>query len=202
MMYLPLTEPTIHAILNREDIQRVKDILTGESMNVSAYVACKMTGLYCNDMRRQAEIDRATLEGFGIDVHHPVIEENIPYEHRLLEEKSDKELDVLWKADKRAIKSKRVVIDTAASLHSTGAKREAGKCRYALWKPYISVWPNGNIPFIARKEDDACVTSVAEAGYVVQKRWGSRLKRMAWRVPIYLKHWDNISLAKIIEFFK
>lgn len=169
---------------------------------VKAYVACKMTGLYCDDMLKKAQADRVTLESFGVKVHHPVIEENIPNEHTLLDDKTDKELDILWEADKQAIKSSHVVIDTAASVHSVGAKREAGKCRYALWKPYVSVWLEGSAPFIARKEDDACVGSMEEAGYVVRKRWGSRLKRMAWRLPIYIKHWDNISLAKIVEFFK
>lgn len=169
---------------------------------VKVYVACAMTGLYCDEVLTKAQADRETLERFGIKVHHPVIEEGIPHEHKLLDFKTDKELDIIWEKDKQVIKSSHVVIDTAAAVHSTGAKREAGKCRYALWKPYVSVWPDGNVPFIARKEDDACVTSVEEAGYIVQKRWGSRIKRMAWRLPIYLKHWDNISLAKIVEFFK
>jgi hypothetical protein len=167
------------------------------------YFICKMTGLYCDDMRLKADHDSKILQAHNIIVHHPIIKEGIPKVHEMLKDRSEKEMDHLWNGDKKAIKWASVIIDSAAGLYSTGAKREFGKGRYRDWTPTVTLWDKGvHPPFIARQEDDICVTTVEEAASTIQKLWGTRLKRMAWKFPIYLANWHDISLYKIWRFFK
>lgn len=168
------------------------------------YVACKMTGLKQKDIVEKALDDSAVLHTMGFDVYHPVLKEGIPKTGAFLKERSDEEMDPIWEEDQRAIREADFVIDTAPHLYSTGARREHGKIRYDQWKPYVSVWPKDfkRIPYIARKEDDAVTHSVDEAGRVAMSKWGTRWKRMKYKFPIYLKHWDNVSLRKIKLFFK
>jgi len=168
------------------------------------YVACKMTGLKHKEMVDKALEDSKVLHDMGFSVYHPVLKEGIPKDNKVLKDRSDEEMYEIWEEDQRAIREADLVIDTAPHLYSTGARREHGKVRYDQWKPYVSVWPEDfkKIPYIARKEDDAVVRSVAEAGKVSMHHWGTRWKRMKYKFPIYLRHWDNISLRKIVLFFK
>lgn len=171
-------------------------------VNVKVYYACKMTGLYCDDMRKQATKDSKPFKERGIDIYHPIIREGVPYVHKMLEDRTEKEMFIIWEDDQRAIRNAHVVVDSAASIYSTGAKREVGKSRYDQWKPLVSIWPNGHPPFIARKEDDACVCDATTASMAVLLKWGTRWKRIKWRCGIYIEHWDNISLRKLIEFWR
>lgn len=167
------------------------------------YFICKMTGLYCDDMRAKADKDAKILQAHGIVVHHPIIEENIPKTHMMLKDRTEKEMEHLWNGDKAAIKKVNVIIDSAAGLYSTGAKREFGKGRYRDWTPTLTLWDKGvTPPFIARQEDDICVNSIEEAASIIQKLWGTRLKRMSWKLPIYITNWHDLSLYKLVRFFK
>lgn len=168
------------------------------------YVACKMTGLTQKEMVNTAIDASAILHTMGFSVYHPVLKEGIPKDNKILKERSDEEMHEIWEEDQKAIREADLVIDTAPHLYSTGARREHGKVRYDQWKPYVSVWPKDfkKIPFIARKEDDATARSVDEAGRLALQRWGTRWKRIKYKFPIYLRHWDNISLRKIILLFK
>lgn len=170
----------------------------------SVYQACKMTGLDCSEMRAKAEHDVKVLRDHGIIVHHPVLKEDIPRTHATLKDRSEKEMTKLWEHDdKRAIKKANVFLDSAADVFSIGVKHEYGKGRYRDWSPAVLIFkPDTVIPFIARAENDACVHSIEEAASVIQNLWGTRLKRMAWKLPIYLSGWHDISLYKIYRFFK
>lgn len=169
----------------------------------TVYFACKMTGLYQDDMRERAEKDTKVLQQYGIIVHHPIIKENIPKVHEMLSDRTEKEMLKLWNDDKKAIKKCSVFIDSAAGLYSTGAKREFGKARYRDWTPTVTLWDQSTkLPFIAREEDDMCAHSIDEVGQIIHKLWGTRLKRMAWKLPIYLSNLHDMSLYKIIRFFK
>ena len=168
------------------------------------YIACKMTGVNCDELVRRAREDLAALEKHDIEAIHPVIAEGVPEVSEPLPESTTDMMDFRWEEDQKAIKWADVVVATAPHMWSSGAIREHGKVRYDQWKPYISVWPKdvAVIPFTAQKEDDACVRTVDEAGRVASLKWGSRMKRIRWRIPIYMRHWDNVSLRKIILFFK
>lgn len=168
------------------------------------YVACKMTGRDRAEMVRDAKKDKEILIKYGFDVSHPVLDEKIPEEEGIFLEPTPDAQDFRWEEDQSAVRWADVVIATAPHLFSSGAMREHGKVRYDQWKPYVSVWPKEIeiIPFTALKEDDACVRSVEEAGKIAYEKWGTRARRMKWKLPIYLRHWDNVSIRKIILFFK
>lgn len=167
------------------------------------YFMCKMTGLMQDDMRKKADIDVKVLQQYGLVVHHPIIKENIPMVHEPLKDRTEKEMVKLWNDDKRAIKNAAIVIDSAAEQYSTGAKREFGKARYRDWTPTVTLWEKSpKPPFIAREEDDVCAHSIDEAGQLIHKLWGTRIKRMAWKLPIYLSNLHDLSIYKITRFFK
>ncbi len=181
----------------------IKKIVHWFNSPAQVYYICKMTGLYCDDMREAADRACDALQAHGIVVHHPIIKERIPKTHTMLQDRSEREMAHLWGDDKKAIKWANVIIDSAAGVYSTGSKREFGKSRYRDWSPTITLWDKGvHPPYIARNEDDICVTSVEEAAAVIQKLWGTRLKRMAWKLPIYITNWHDLSLYKLYRFFK
>lgn len=173
-------------------------------MSVNAYVGCKMTGLMCDDMIDAAQIVSVTLVEHGVTPYHPVLKENIPYEHVPLTERSKEEMDVIWNDDKRAIHNSHVLIDTAPHLFSAGLKEEMGKARYRDWKPTVAIYPEGTtfFPRIVMKERDFVTTSPCDAARYIEKMWGTRWRRMKWRLSIYLAHPLDISPRKIVQFFK
>lgn len=169
---------------------------------VQVYVACKMSGLPQDHMRKKAEEVTGELEKYGITVWHPVIEEKIPKSKKILIDRSDKEMTPIWKDDRKGVKWAHVVLNTAADVYSAGAWRETGKSRYGKWKPTPSVWVGKEPPFIAREEDDGCYMSIEEAAQAIKERWGTRARRIKWRWPIWKKHLIKSFVEKLIEFWR
>lgn len=166
------------------------------------YVLAKMTGENCRVMRRKAMKATHALEKFGLIVHHPVIDEGVPDEDKVLTPRSQKELLWLWLRDKAMIKQSHAFLDTAADVFSVGAKREFGKARFRDWKPIVTLWEHGEWPLIAEEEDDQIVATVEEAAALIEKMWGTRWKRILWRIPIYLSHPLDISPRKLWQFWR
>lgn len=167
------------------------------------YVGCKMTDLLCDRLIADAQDIVNILYEAGLEPYHPVLKENIPNEHRKLKERTPEEMKDIWDADKAAVKDADVLLDTAPHLFSAGLKEEAGKSRYRDWKPTVSIYPEGYaIPHIPRTEKDFVTSSPKEAAEYIQKNWGTRHKRMLWRLGIYKKHWKDVSLRKLVEFFR
>jgi hypothetical protein len=167
------------------------------------YIGCKMTGLYCDEMLEEAEDISLIFYGEGLDPYHPVLREGIPDIHKKLTERSPEEMAIIWREDKNAIKNAHVVVDTAPHLFSAGLKEEIGKARYRDWKPTVAIYPRGYaVPHISRTERDFVTNSATEAAIHINKLWGTRLRRMRWRLPIYIRNWQYISLAKLWEFFR
>lgn len=180
----------------------IKKIINWLNAPANVYVACKMTGLPQNELLEKAYKISEALAKHGLTVHHPVLKEGIKKVTTKLQDRTFEEMVKIWNDDKRAVHRASVIFDTAAEVYSTGAKREVGKARYGDWTILVSLWEHLEPPFIAKDEDDACVKSADEAGQIISKLWGTRLKRMAWRFPIYLNNWYDISLRKIYQFFK
>ena len=171
-------------------------------IDVKIYFACKMTGQWCDAILRQAKKDSKYFTRRGITVYHPVIKEGVPNKHIKLFN-TESQIHNLWRDDEGAIKDGHVLVNSATQGRATGANREHGKARYDQWKPVVSIWPRGTrISHIAREEDDACVRTKQEAAKVIVERWGTRWKRVKWRFPIYLKHWYNVSLYNLLQFFR
>lgn len=167
------------------------------------YVGCKMTGLYCDDLIDEALDTSVYFEEAGLSPYHPVLKERLPYEHIKLKERTPEEMEEIWETDKQAIKRAHVVVDTAPHLFSAGLKEEMGKARYRDWKPTVAIYPEGyNVPHIPRTERDLICYSPQEAAFWVEIFWGSRWKRMLWRLPIYLENWQSVSVRKLVEFFR
>ena len=173
-------------------------------MSVNAYVGCKMTGLMCDDMIDAAQRISVILFECGVTPYHPVLKENIPYLHEPLTERSKAEMDAIWDDDKAAIHRADVLIDTAPHLFSAGLKEEMGKARYRDWKPTVAIYPEGTtfFPRIVMKERDFVTTSERDAAIYIEKTWGTRLRRMKWRLGIYLAHPLDISVRKMVQFFR
>lgn len=173
-------------------------------MSVKIYIACKMTGLMCDEMIDAAQDISVIMAEHGLTPHHPVLKEDIPYVHEPLTERGKAEMGAIWDDDKRAIHRAHVLIDTAPHLFSAGLKEEMGKARYRDWKPTVAIYPAGTtfFPRIVMKERDFVTTDAVAAAIYIEKTWGTRLRRMKWRLGIYLTHPFDISLRKLVQFFR
>lgn len=66
--------------------------------------------------------------------------------------------------------------------------------RGVLWKPTVFV---GRAGFITREEDDVVAATHQEAAIAVAQRWGTRRKRILWRLRLLNRCllgwiWDQI----------
>lgn len=128
-----------------------------------------MSGLYCDDMIRDAKKISRALKRKGITVLHPVIREKIPSVHKKLTGVSDYAMRGNWSGDKQDIKDAHIIIDTTPYRFSAGGKEEVGKARYRDWKPVIAFYPKGHeIPFIVREERDSCVYSEKKLAEIIE----------------------------------
>jgi hypothetical protein len=153
-------------------------------MAISVYIACKMTG-----RDKQEMLDRAThvcsvLKLYGITPISPVVEEGVKNEPGNLEQSSKEQLRGFWRRDKHIIRNMaHVVLLDEANRKSTGMEREYGYCRYALWKPVVTLMPNTGFT-VADFEDDLVVRTVEEAAELIQRNWGTGWKRFIWRIKM------------------
>lgn len=174
-------------------------------MSVKAYIGCKMTGLMCDDMIDAAQRISVVMFENGVNPYHPVLKEDIPYVHEPLTERSKEEMHEIWEDDKAAVRWAHIIVDTAPHLFSAGLKQEIGKARYRDWKPAVAIFPEGHdlntVSFITKAEYDFVTNSEHEAAQYINLMWGTRLRRMKWRLPIYLRHLSDLSLRKLIQFF-
>ncbi len=174
-------------------------------MTVKAYCGCKMTGLDCAPLIDTAQHLVNILVEYDIIPYHPVLKESIPYVDEPLKERTPEEMNEIWLADKEAVKDAHIVLDTAPHLFSAGLKQEIGKARYRDWKPVVAIFPEGfdmtKVSFITRAEYDFVTDSIEQAAGYIWWKWGTRYKRMKWRLPIYLRHIADLSLRKLIQFW-
>ena len=97
---------------------------------------------------------------------------------------SKKQMNSYWPRDKQMIRQAHVFMDMTPHLKSQGVEREGGYARYNLWKGVVRVFPRGQKPHPANVcyfEDDVIVDSLGEAAIEIQRRWGTRRKRIIWR---------------------
>lgn len=174
-------------------------------MTVFAYVGCKMTNLPCYQLIDDAQHISTILVEYGIEPYHPVLKEEIPYVREPLKERSFEEMIQIWSDDKKAVREAHVVLDTAPHLFSAGLKQEVGKARYRDWKPVIAIFPEGfdlsKVSFITRAEYDYVTNDIEDAAEWIRFMWGTRIRRILWRLPIYLRHLSDLSLRKLIQFW-
>lgn len=147
---------------------------------ISAYTCQRMTGRYCDEMLREAEMLKRVLNNYGIKILNPVLEEGVPDEHVLLENVPADQLVKFWKRDKEMIRESDIVIDYLTMNRSDGSNKEVGYNRFCLWKPTIRVW-DGAGGLISRIEDDIVVPTLHNAIEIIVDRWGTYEQLGTWR---------------------
>lgn len=151
--------------------------------DVSIYLATPMTGLHCDDLWKKAINDSQAYEREGIKVISPLVGEGIPFEHVKLQDRSEEEMHRVWKLkDKKAIKDTHVLVYECPTRWSQGVAHELVLARGVLWKPVVFVGTNAG--FISREEDDVVAHSHVEAALAIRQRWGTRRKRILWRLKM------------------
>ncbi len=120
---------------------------------------------------------------FGLTPISPVIEEQVPDTPGKLINSDKERLHTFWTRDKDIISNEaHVVYFDRFEQKSFGMEREYGLARYCLWKPTVVHVSPGTVTSVAEWEDDILVTSVHEAARLIAEHWGTREKRVAWRV--------------------
>ena len=170
-------------------------------MDVIVYLACRMTGRSKATMVKEAKVAVEILSKYGIKCISPVLEENIDPEHEILEDLTEIELAREWKKDKDFVKKCHVVLDLSASspLRSEGATHEYLYARYALFKPVVRLFPKGLGISIARLENGYIVQTLDEAGIAIVNKWGTRSRRILWRLEERIP-WKWLKLLQL-QFF-
>lgn len=163
--------------------------------DVSIYLATPMTGMLCDEIWIKAINDKQQYEREGIAVVTPIDGEGIPFKHEKLCDRSNEEMNRVWKKkDKRAIKETHVLVYECPSRWSQGVAHELILSRGVLWKPTVFIGAAG---FITREEDDCVASSHQEAAIAIAQRWGTRSKRIIWRLKMLNRCllgfiWDQI----------
>lgn len=153
---------------------------------ISAYTCQRMTGRYCDEMLREAEMLQRMLGNHGIRILNPVLEEGIPDEHILLDNVPPEKLEHFWRRDKEMIRESDILIDYMTMNKSDGSNKEVAYNRFCLWKPTIRVWDGGG-GLISRIEDDIVVPTLIEAVSIAIEKWGTYEKLKEWRINMLVR---------------
>jgi|GEM_PF-3353210 len=147
------------------------------------YVACRMTGRCRAEQVERAKWAIDYLAEFGLTGISPVISEGVPAIKGELHPASKEELLGNWTRDKILIsRVAHVVLLDGADEGSVGMAREHGYNRYSLWKPTVVIWNQQRGHTVADFEDDLVAYNFLEAANFILKNFGTRRKRIAWRI--------------------
>jgi hypothetical protein len=144
-----------------------------------------MTGQDQVKLIKDAEHITKLFTDAGFRVFHPVLEEGLKHKHEKLTA-SAATLPPKWRLDKEAIRHSFCLVDASADLKSEGREHEVGLMRYCYWRPVIRISPRHAQGFysIACLEDDIIVGSSEEAVLTIKKLFGTRSKRVWWRLKM------------------
>jgi hypothetical protein len=145
------------------------------------YVCVKMTGRYCDELVAEAKVVERTLRNYGFDVLHPVLIENVPNVHELLEQTDPSKLQRYWDRDKECLQECHLVLDYMSCNKSDGVGVELGLARFTYWKPVVRVFPNAGI-CISKLEYDDVFDSLTEAVWMMVVKFGTTGKILRWRI--------------------
>lgn len=165
-------------------------------MSASIYLATRITGRTGKQVWDEYNNALPIYQKYGIKVHSPIPGEGIPYSDEPIPNRPGEEGIKIWREkDKPLIKEVNVCVYPGVS---NGIMREYMLSRGVLWKPSVFI---GNGGFIAELEDDKVCTSHEEAALTIHVRWGTRSKRIFWRLKILNRCllgwiWDQIKEFK------
>lgn len=157
-------------------------------MSCIVYCATKMTNRDRVEMLERAHYVCDVLTGWGLTPISPVLEEKVTSAPGPLVQTSEEQLRAFWKRDKDIIAYEaHVILCDEAQHKSYGVEREYGFARYCLWKPVITVVPAGTGFIVSNFEDDVVASNVTDAAILIQRNWGTPLKRFVWRTQMLFK---------------
>lgn len=151
---------------------------------ISAYTCQRMTGRYCDEMLREAEMLSRVLTNHGIRILNPVLEEGVPDIHELLDNVPASKLEPFWRRDKEMIREADILIDYMTMNKSDGSNKEVAYNRFCLWKPTIRIW-DGAGGLVSRIEDDIVVPTLVEGVKLALDKWGTYDKLGVWRKEMW-----------------
>lgn len=149
---------------------------------VKVYCATAMTGRTGKELVAQSAYVKKVLNFYGLEILDPISVEGVKKDDKPLMN-APGVLKKYWKRDKEMIRQAHVVLDVTGPAKSEGVAHEIGYARFFLWKPVVRVYPNLG-PSIARFEDDLIVSNLHEAGWMINDLWGTRKKRLTWRLKM------------------
>lgn len=148
-------------------------------MGCRVYAAVAMTGRSGAEILADTGVAWDALWARGLTPVSPAVEEGVRPTADIIA--SGGNLPAFWKRDKELIQSCHVLLDLSGPLKSAGVEHEVGYMRYCLWRPVVRIWAGVKMS-IATLEDDAVVGSAEEAAALIAERWGTRRKRILWRL--------------------
>ena len=171
---------------------------------MKVYTAGSMTGLSGEELVNRSLYVGQVLSDNRITVLDPVEWEGVKPTDAPTQA-SFADLKIFWKRDKQMIRDCHVVFDITPERKSEGVAHEIGYARYFLWKPVVRVYRNGGRPTAASVihfEDDVIADSLEEACTVALALWGTRWKRLKWRLSLYNRCLVKAFIYKLQEWFK
>lgn len=148
---------------------------------VKIYLAKRMTGQTGAVLVSEAVHAQAVCP-LDVELFDPVLIEGVAATDAVIGAATG-DLKKFWARDKQAIRDAHVVFDMTGPAKSEGVAHEIGYARYNLWKPVVRLYP-GLGASVARLEDDLIVGSLEEGYALIKKFWGTRTKRILWRLKM------------------
>lgn len=171
-------------------------------MKIKIYLAQKMTGLTCREIRTKAEKAAKSLTKMGFEVWSPAIAENVPKNNTKLGVLSKEDLLYKWMIDKKeGMQSCHIILDIDGDLYSEGVSIERGYMRWYAWRPTIRIKSPGHIYSISNIEDDFIASTVKQAGIFIKRKWGTRYKWMMWKLEHILFGIPKLILIQIKSLY-
>ncbi len=156
-----------------------------DTVDVAVYIACPMSLRDKAEMVARAKRVSDILKDYGITPISPVIEEQVKPEPGKLINADRERLRGFWTRDKEILVERaHAMLWDHAHEKSFGCEREYALNRFCLWKPTVILVPQGYGTSVAEWEDDCIVRSVEEAAKHIVLLWGTRRKRILWRVQM------------------
>lgn len=158
-------------------------------MNCKIYLAMKMGGITPRQIEEKSNNAITLCEAFGLIPVSPWTKERIHYQLQDWDEPitaSPELLVTLTKLDKDEIRNCHVVIDIDGDQWSKGTALETGFNRYYLMRPTVYVSSDA-YQSLRGREGDYVAKDLKQAIRLVKWRWGTRFKRILWRLVVVYK---------------
>lgn len=169
--------------------------------NCKVYIATKMTGCDKDALVKRAERVCEIFREYELEPISPVVEEKVKDEPIKLINADKERLAKFWKRDKQIlIEEAHVMFWDHAEQKSFGVEREYALNRFCLFNPTVIYVPPGTPTSVAEWEDDYIFNSVHAAAEYIVKHWGTRNKRLIWRLNMLNRCVPRFIYRQLLQF--